>query len=68
MESVERSEMTKQEKIREGVASLVRIRLPTNMGFDLDLVASNTAKDIFRFLHSQGIRLPDGSSLIEGQK
>jgi len=60
--------MTEQENIMEGVKSLIRLRLPTNMGFDLDLVASNTAKDILRFLHSQGVWADENKIVVEKKR
>jgi len=52
--------MTKQKEIREGVERL----LPNIEMGGLNL-KRELAHQILSYLHSQGIRLPDGSSLVE---
>jgi len=54
--------MTRQEKIQDGVEKLVS-KAYWYEG-EKNIVVDIT-KEILSYLHSQGIRLPDGSSLVE---
>ena len=66
--------MTKQTEIREEIKDIIKTSL--NRQFAAGATADGTyiyysesiADQILLYLHSQGIRLPDGSNLIEDKK
>ena len=58
--------MNKQQEIREGIADLILNQLTDVSPWQGKIQLSQTlANGILKKLHSQGIKLPDGSSLLE---
>jgi len=60
----ERGGVTRQEEIREGMEELIKHWIIKNYPIGKETF-SDLVKRIQAFEDSQGIRLPDGSSLIE---
>ena len=67
--------MTQQEEIREGVADIVWKQVMVLLGGDSEVLeeidtskfayGKIAAKKILTYLHSQGLRLPNGEALID---
>jgi len=57
--------MTKQEEIREGLISKVKSIRAWATRSDDPLSVEGDVDDILNTLHSQGLRLPNGETLID---
>ena len=57
--------MTRQEKIREGIKGIETLWYREPPEYTVAPPYRSFAGHLLHYLHSQGIRLPDGSSLIK---